>query len=165
MRKAKKKDCADIVMTTHPAIAAGLLRPDDAALVYPLVRMIFPALERGLWMRAARRALRAGRYGRQGMLVARHGAAGRPCGVISFHCDPDMRLGRVLTAEHFVALTFGDESAVLEAFLPVLDAVARRAGCGAVRVLLPRRAARLRAALAARGHAEAGEMLSCALGG
>ncbi|GBQ82023.1 hypothetical protein AA13595_0802 [Gluconacetobacter johannae DSM 13595] len=137
-------------------IVVDLLRPDDIALLYPLVRSAFPAMDRSLWMRTARRAARPGPRLRQGMLVARHGAGGFPCGLISFHCDADMRFGRVLTAEHFIVLTFGDDGAVLDAFLPALDALARQARCGAVRTMIPGAAPALRAGLAARGHREAG---------
>lgn len=67
-----------------------------------------------------------------------------------------MRFGRVLTAEHFIALTFGDGGSVLDAFLPALDAIARQAGCGAVRTVMPGTAPALLAGLAAQGHRPAG---------
>jgi hypothetical protein len=137
-------------MNTCSAFVVGLLRPEDVAMAYPLVRTAFPATDRHVWLRSARRALRSGRNGRQGILVARVGRAGRPCGLISFHCDPDMRMGRVLTAEHFVALTFGDVWSVLEAFLPVLENTALRAGCSGARVILPHGERVLLARLAAR---------------
>ncbi|GBQ32499.1 hypothetical protein HLH34_04825 [Gluconacetobacter azotocaptans] len=144
-------------MDNHASrIVVDLLRPDDIAVVYPLVRSAFPAMDRRLWMRSARRATRPGPRLRRGMLVARHGGGGFPCGLISFHCDSDMRFGRVLTAEHFIVLTFGDHGAVLDAFLPALDALARQARCGAVRTMLPATEPALLAGLAARGHREAG---------
>lgn len=42
-----------------------------------------------------------------------------------------------MTAEHFVALTFGDVRSVLEAFLPELERMASKAGCGDTRIILP----------------------------
>ncbi|GAA4474720.1 hypothetical protein [Gluconacetobacter asukensis] len=139
-------------MNPDTGFVVGLLRPEDVALAYPLVRTAYPAMARGTWMRLARRAMRTGPHGRQGILVARHGPACRPCGLISFRCDPDMRHGRVLTAEHFVALTFGEVGSVLEAFLPALENMACKAGCGGARVILPGDQPALLARLATRGR-------------
>ncbi|MBB2204136.1 hypothetical protein [Gluconacetobacter takamatsuzukensis] len=139
-------------MNADPALVVGLLRAEDAALAYPLVRAAYPAMARGTWMRLARRALRTGPRGRHGILVARHGPACAPCGLISFRCDPDMRHGRVLTAEHFVALTFGEVWSVLDAFLPALENMACKAGCGSARVILPGNQQALLARMAARGR-------------
>ncbi|MFT8776207.1 MAG: hypothetical protein ABF893_06060 [Gluconacetobacter liquefaciens] len=139
-------------MNSDPSLVVGLLGPQDAPLVYPLVRLAYPGMARGAWMRLARRALRTGPRGRQGILVARHAPSSPPCGLISFRCAPDMRHGRVLTAEHFVALTFGEVWSVLDAFLPALENMACEAGCGSARVILPGDQQALVARMATRGR-------------
>jgi hypothetical protein len=96
--------------------------------------LAYPGMARGAWMRLACRALRTGPRGRQGILVARHALCSTlRIDILSVRAD--MRHGRVLTAEHFVALTFGEVWSVLDAC--PLGKYGVRGRCGSARVILP----------------------------
>jgi hypothetical protein len=116
------------------------LLPDQAAMVYPLVREAMPGLELRVWLRFARRACAPGQAGRRGIItVVRHPRA-LPCGLFVYRRETDLARGAVLVAEHFVAVDLLDPTPAMHALVGELDALARRLGCTAIRATVLSRA-------------------------
>lgn len=128
------------------------LAAEQIRLVYPLVRQVEPALGLSSWMRFARRFVPA-RQGRQaGILVARRPELSFPSGVVCFRRVQDLRFGRVLTADHFVALELLDAGSMLHALSRELDRLGAQLGCSAVRSVVHDGSRELADCLFAAGH-------------
>ena len=69
------------------------------------------------------------------MTVRREGRT-FPCGLFCYRVADDLELGKVLTADHFVAVDLLDPCAVLGALVEELDILGKRLGCQAVRSLV-----------------------------
>ena len=129
-----------------------LLSRDQIRSVYPLIREAVATIDLTTWLRFARqltgpRRRRAVRH--------RDGAArGRafPCGLFCYRVEDDLKLGKVLTADHFVAVDLLDPGAVLAALVEELDVLAKRLGCQAVRSLVHGGAPTVAGGLYAAGH-------------
>jgi hypothetical protein len=118
------------------AFSIGVLSRDEIMAVYPLVREAVPALELSSWLRFARQ-LTASRRGEQcGIVAARREGRTFPSGLFCYRVENDLTLGRVLVADHFVAVDLLDPGAVLAALVEELDELASRLGCTAVRSLV-----------------------------
>jgi len=107
----------------------------DLRLLFPLMAMAEPSLDLKHWLAYATPLARR-RDGRAGVLVARRNVRRFPCGAVCYHVVHDLRLGPVLTAEHFIALDLVDPHAVLMALAAQLDSLARQLGCTAVRAMV-----------------------------
>ena len=125
--------------------------------VYPLIREAIPGLSLADWLRFAQGAT-SGRRGTQaGIIVARREHHDFPNGLFCYRVDPDPALGKVLVAEHFVAVDLLHPQDVLAALVEELDALAKRLGCKAVRSIVHR--ADVEGGLAMAGHATIGSIL------
>ena len=114
----------------------GVLSRDDIRAVYPLVREAVPTLDLATWLRFARQ-LTGPRRGEQcGIVAARREGRAFPCGLFCYRVEDDLKLGKVLVADHFVAVDLLDPAAVVAALVEELDDLARRQGCKAVRSLV-----------------------------
>jgi hypothetical protein len=118
------------------AFSIGVLSREEIMAVYPLVREAVPTLDLPSWLRFARR-LTGSRRGEQcGIVAASREGRTFPSGLFCYRVQDDLTLGRVLVADHFVAIDLLDPGAVLAALVEQLDELAHRLGCTAVRSLV-----------------------------
>lgn len=114
------------VVVEHP-------RRDQLRAAYPLIRLAEPQVDLRAWLRFAEPLVR-GTGNRHGIVTARYNGQPHPSGLCCFRREPDLRHGRVLTAEHLVAFDLLDPGPLLTALLGELQALAERLSCGAIRV-------------------------------
>jgi hypothetical protein len=112
------------------------LAREQLAAVYPLVREAVPSLGLTNWLRFARPLTGPRRSGQCGIVTARRAGRSFPCGLFCYRVDDDLTLGRVLVADHFVAVDLLDPGAVLAALVDDLDRLAHQLECKAVRSLV-----------------------------
>ena len=136
-----------------------VLSPEQVRSVYPLVREAFPTLDLSGWLRFARQLVGPRRGGQCGIVAARREGRQFPCGLFCYRVEEDLKLGKVLIADHFVAVDLLDPAAVLAALVEELDSLAKRLGCQAVRSLLHGGAPDLEDGLQAAGHRPEGAAL------
>jgi hypothetical protein len=136
-----------------------VLSRDHIRAVYPLVREAVPSLDLASWLRFARQLTGTRRPGQCGIVAARREGRTFPCGLFCYRVDEDLKLGRVLIADHFVAVDLLDPGAVLAALVEELDDLAKRLGCQAVRSLVHGGAPDLADGLQAAGHEPEGTSL------
>jgi hypothetical protein len=141
------------------AFSIGVLSRDELRAVYPLVREAVPDLELSDWLRFASQLTGSRRGEHCGIVAASREGRTFPSGLFCYRVDVDLTLGKVLVADHFVAVDLLDPGAVLAALVDELDELAKRLGCTAVRSLVhggtPDPAERLDAA----GHRREDSML------
>jgi hypothetical protein len=135
--------------------------------VYPLIREAIPGLSLTAWLSFAQGAVGGGRSAgsrrgaQAGIIVARREGHGYPSGLFCYRVDPDPALGKVLVAEHFVAVDLLHPADVLAALVDELDALGKRLGCKAVRSIVHE--SEVEGGLAQAGHAMVGSILGKAL--
>jgi hypothetical protein len=129
-----------------------VLSRDQIRSVYPLVRQAVPTLDLSTWLRFARQLTGPRRSGQCGIIAARRESRLFPCGLFCYRVEDDLKLGRVLVADHFVALDLLEPAAVLAALVDELDRLGKRLGCQAVRSLVHGGAHELEGGLYAAGH-------------
>jgi hypothetical protein len=137
------------------------LSRDQVRAVYPLIREAIPGLSLTAWLRFAQSATGARRGNQAGIIVARRESHDFPNGLFCYRVDPDPALGKILVAEHFVAVDLLHPDDVLAALVAELDALGKRLGCKAVRSIV--HGADVEGGLAQAGHATVGSILGKAL--
>jgi hypothetical protein len=137
------------------------LARDQVRAVYPLIREAIPGLSLTAWLRFAQTATSPRRAGQAGIIVARRQGHEFPSGLFCYRVDPDPALGKILVAEHFVAVDLLHPDDVLAALVAELDALGERLGCKAVRSIVHGDA--LEGGLAQAGHANIGSILGKSL--
>jgi hypothetical protein len=137
----------------------GVLSRDDIRAVYPLVREAVPELNLSAWLRFARQLTGPRRGDPCGIVAARREGRAFPCGLFCYRVEDDLKLGKVLVADHFVAVDLLDPAAVVVALVEELDELARRLGCSAVRSLVHGGVPELVDSLDAAGHRPDGASL------
>lgn len=135
------------------------LAADQIRAVYPLVREAFPPLDLASWLRFARQLTGPRRKGQSGIMAARREARVFPCGLFCYRVEDDLELGKVLVADHFVAVDLLDPAGVLVALVEELDSLARHLGCRAVRSLVHDGKADVADGFHAAGHRREGASL------
>jgi hypothetical protein len=136
-----------------------VLSRDQIRSVYPLVREAVPTLDLSTWLRFARQLTGPRRLGQCGIVVARREGRLFPCGLFCYRVENDLKLGKVLVADHFVAVDLLEPAAVLAALVEELDNLGKRLGCRAVRSLVHGGAPDLEGGLYAAGHRPDGASL------
>src|SRR6185437_5625572 len=101
-------------------IAEELMR-DQVRSVYPLIREAVPAIDLPSWLRFAQQLTAPRRGGQCGIIAVRRGGRAFPSGLFCYRVEGDLKLGKVLIAEHFVAIDLLDSGAVLAALVEGLD--------------------------------------------
>jgi hypothetical protein len=135
------------------------LAPDELRSVYPLIREAMPSISLTAWLAFAKPLLNR-RATQTGIIAARRAGRAFPCGLFCYRVDNDLANGRVLIAEHFVAVDLLDPKAVLTALVGELDALGQRLGCNAVRSVVHGTEHAIFGGLSAAGHSpEASLML------
>ncbi len=143
----------------------GELSREQIRAVYPLIREVVPTLDLASWVRFARQLTTPRRGGQSGIVVARREGRMFPCGLFCYQVGTDLERGKVLIADHFVAVDLLDPGAVLAALVDELDALAKRLGCQAVRSLVHSGRPDITDGLFAAGHRpEASLLLKTLLG-
>jgi len=139
------------------------LARDQIRAVYPLIREAIPGLNLAAWLRFAQGVTSPRRrVGMAGIIVARRQGHDFPSGLFCYRVDPDPALGKILVAEHFVAVDLLRPDDVLAALVAELDALGERLGCKAVRSIVHGEA--VEGGLAQAGHATIGSILGKVLG-
>lgn len=141
------------------SITVENLRPDQIHAVYPLIREAVPNLALADWVRFARTLTGTRRAGQTGIVAARREGRSYPCGLFCYRVDQDLERGKVLSAEHFVAVDLLDPAAVLASLVAELEALGRRLGCSAVRSVVHGAEPAISGGLTAAGHAPEGTLL------
>ena len=140
-------------------ITVQMLEPNQIRSVFPLIRQVVPTLDLAGWMRFARRLVNPRRAELGGIVVAQRAARPFPSGLFCYRQQRDLTHGKVLIAEHFVALDLLHPDAVLAALLAELDALGNRFGCNAVRSVLHGSAPDIAGRLTEAGHRPEAAML------
>ena len=140
-------------------VTTEILPPEHFRSAYPLIREALPSLDLQSWLRFARQTAAARKAGRAGIIAARRTGRTHPCGLFCYRVDHDLEQGRVLIAEHFVAVDLLEPEVVLAALVAELDALGRRLGCNAVRSLVHGTAPDVSGGLTDAGHTQAGTLL------
>jgi hypothetical protein len=129
-----------------------VLSREQSRSVYPLVREAVPTIDLSTWLRFARRLTGKRGGGQSGIIGARRKGRTYPSGLFCYRVELDLKLGKVLIADHFVAVDLLDPAAVIAALVEELDRLAKRLGCQAVRSLMHGGAPGLECGLYAAGH-------------
>ena len=135
------------------------LAQDEARSVFPLIREAVPGLELAAWLRFARQLTLVRGVHIGGIVVARRTGRAFPNGLFCYRIDQDLELGRVLVAEHFVAVDLLDPPAVLAALVVELESLGRRFDCVAVRSVVHSADGAVAGGLSAAGHRPEGSLL------
>jgi hypothetical protein len=98
-----------------------LLERDQIRSVYPLIREAVATIDLSTWLRFARQLAGPRRAGHCGIVTVRREGRTFPCGLFCYRVEEDLKLGKVLTADHFVAVDLLDPGAVLAALVEELD--------------------------------------------
>ena len=141
------------------AFTITTLAHEEARSVYPLIREVVPGLELAAWLRFARQLTQVRRANVGGIVVARRTGRAFPCGLFCYRVDQDLELGRVLVAEHFVAVDLLDPPAVLAALVGELESLGRRFDCVAVRSVVHSANGAVAGGLSAAGPEPEGSLL------
>lgn len=136
-----------------------VLSRDQIRSVFPLVREAVPTLDLANWLRFARQLTVPRRGGQCGIIAARREGREFPSGLFCYRVEDDLKLGKVLIADHFVAVDLLDPAAVLAALVEELDGLAKRLGCQAVRSLVHSGPSDVEGGLYAAGHRPEGASL------
>ena len=129
-----------------------MLAPDQVRSVFPLIRQAVPTLDLSAWLRFARPLIHPRRPELGGIVVATRPPRPFPSGLFCYRQERDLTHGKILVAEHFVALDLLDPDHVLAALVNELDTLAKRFGCKAVRSVVHGSAPDVAGGLAAAGH-------------
>jgi hypothetical protein len=113
-----------------------LLSRDQIRSVYPLIREAVATIDLTTWLRFARQFTGPRRPGHGGIVTVRREGRAFPCGLFCYRVEEDLKLGKVLTADHFVAVDLLEPDAVLAALVEELGVLAKRLGCQAMRSLV-----------------------------
>src|SRR5579883_2883537 len=136
-----------------------VLSRDHVGSLYPLVREAVPALDLQTWLRFARQLTGPRRAGQSGIVAARREGRVFPCGLFCYRVEDDLKLGKVLIADHFVAVDLLDPGGVLAALVEELESLAKRLECHAVRSLVHGGVPEVEGGLTAAGHKPEGASL------
>ncbi len=131
----------------------GPMDTKDARAVFPLIREAIPTLDLSGWLRFVRQVTASRLAAQAGIVIARRVGRPFPCGLFCYRVEQDLERGKVLTADHFVAVDLLDPAAVLDALVHELETLGARLGCSAVRGIVHGRQAALAGELSAAGHA------------
>lgn len=110
------------------------LRPDEAARAYPLVQSAMPGLNLARWtgfVRGITKARSRGAERRSGIMTIRSDR-GYIHGLFSYTVAPNLRHGRVLLVDNFVALDLIDPELPAKALGKVMESVALHFDCQAI---------------------------------
>lgn len=141
------------------------LAPEQIRSAFPLIREALPSLDLAGWIRFAKQTVSVRRAAKAGIIAARRTSRPYPCGLFCYRVDLDVEQGRVLIAEHFVAVDLLEPAVVLSALVAELDRLGSRLGCSAVRSIVHHATGDVAGGLANAGHIADGMLLFKPLSG
>lgn len=144
---------------TQQEVLVGPILIGDIRPLFPLMQVQDTSLTWPRWRAYARRLLRSGVQARQGIMVARRAGHPMPCGAVCYRLDHDLHVGRIMTAEHFVALDLLYPGVVRTALARALEGRASELGCSVIRALVHESDAEVAEDLRHAGHRPDGFML------
>lgn len=127
------------------------LQRSEISTAFPLARLLAPALGLPAWQHFARELTGGGAQADHGVLTA-EGEGGYLCGLVIYRVIHDLRHGRVLTADHVIALDMVDRNPVAAAVLAALETLSSALGCDALHTSLEAPQKGLRAVWESAGH-------------
>jgi hypothetical protein len=142
-----------------PMFTVETLTADQYRSAFPLIREAIPGLDLAAWLRFASQLNVARKAGQSGIVAARREGRAYPCGLFCYRVDQDLERGRLLIAEHFVAVDLLDPAGVVAALLAELEALGRRLDCSAVRSVVHGVAPEVTGSLSKAGHTPDGTLL------
>jgi hypothetical protein len=146
--------------TTAADVLVEPITMADIRPLFPVMRMAEPDLNLRTWLGYCRIVTRAKAGARAGIMVARRRGHSLPCGAVHYRLDRNLRHGRLLTVEHFIALDLLYPHAVLAALFKALDEVAAECGCTAIRSIVHESGADTLDKLRVAGHRRDGMTLT-----
>jgi len=120
-------------LLTTSDVTVEHLRCCELRAVYPLMRQLDASLSLASWLRYGRRLTGSTAATRSGILVARRNALAHFSGAVCYRRIRHLNDGRMLVAEHFVAMDLLHPDRVLDTLAAALDMVAAAQGCVAIR--------------------------------
>lgn len=132
----------------------------DVRPLFPLVQARNPSLSWARWRAFAGRIARSKPGARNGILVARRVGQAMPCGAICYHLDQDLRFGRIITVEQFIAMDLLYPQRVRSALANALESRAVAMGCDVIRSILPDGDTEIVEELRKAGHSTDGRTLT-----
>jgi hypothetical protein len=134
---------------------ARALRPEQAAQAYPLLQSAFPALTLSRWTEFVRNLTRAKSRpaDRAKGIMAIQSDRGYIHGLFSYSVAADLQHGRVLLVDNFVAVDLVASDSAVQALRQVMEEVATRLDCQAIRLHAAGAGNGLAAALSEQGRA------------
>jgi hypothetical protein len=151
--------CVEQRRTVMSTFTVELLQSDQLRSVFPLIREAVPNLTLSEWLRFARQLTAPRRINQSGIMAARRVGRDYPCGLFCYRVYQDLERGKVLGAEHFVAVDLLDPAAVLTALVAELEGLGQRLGCNAVRSIVHGAQSDVSDGLEAAGHAPEAHLL------
>jgi hypothetical protein len=134
------------------------LAPEQTAVVFPLVHAAIPEITLDAW----RGFLRAQGEG-AGALGLRN-EAGYICGLLLFRAEHDLRHGRLLAINLFIALDLVNEEEAASALLHAAEAKARELGCAATHIRVDAAQKSLAQRFSAAGYRNEADLFCRAIG-
>lgn len=141
------------------AVIVRPMPPNDAALVFPLIREIAPSLTLAAWLRQSKRLTSARIRSHFGVMTAIRLGRPFPIGLLCYRRHTDVVRGQVLTAEYVVAMELLDQRPVVMAMVAALEARARELGCAGTFAIIPKFSEDVSRALQEGGHQPQGAIL------
>ncbi len=109
------------------------LTPDQIAVVFPLVHAAVPEINLDTW-RGFVRSLGEGTTSSPSGVLGVRNEAGYICGLLIFRAEQDLRHGKVLAINLFIALDLVNEEEAASALLQAAEAKAGELKCAATHV-------------------------------
>lgn len=127
------------------------LKPREIGAAFPLARLLVPTLSLAAWQSFAAK-LTAGAPASDHGILAAESEGGYLCGLVIYRVMHDLRHGRLLTADHIVALDIVDRKPVAAAVLAALEHLGKALDCDALHTSLDAPQESLKAVWEDAGH-------------
>lgn len=144
------------------------LTADRLQQAYPLLQNCDPALSLESWQAFAGALVAesqgSGALPSESGIISVENEQGYITALFTYRCSEDLYLGRLLTAENFIAFDFLDPRACAKALIEAMEHLCRQLSCQGVRSFLSpaakgdRRAELMAALLKEQGHQEGGRV-------
>lgn len=134
------------------SFASFALTADQIGVVFPLVQTAIPEIDLDRWRNFVRPLVEGSAPSVSCGAIGLRNGAGYICGLLIFRADHDLRHGKVLAVDLFVALDLLSEEEAADALLQAAEAKARELHCAATHIRLDATQRSLPRRLADAGH-------------
>lgn len=111
------------------------LSPENAALAYPLIQAVLPAVSLEAWL-AYTAKINQSTAEATGIIIV-ESSRGYIHGLFHYNEATTLGHGKVLNVDNFIALDTGDRAAAIKMLIGVMEDLAREFGCDAIHTNLP----------------------------